>query len=256
MNDRTEHEIQGSAGTGTETRTVALDRSWGWLASGFDYFKRAPGPWVIMTILAAVIYIVAMWIPLIGFIAASIAAPIFMGSFMLVCQRQDRGETPEIADLFSGFKTRTTQLAIIGLLYLAGSFIIMLISGSIAALFIGGGMMAGAASGHQAGTHMGMALGIGIGMLFTFLITMVLSIPLMMALWFAPALALFQEMEPLEAMKRSFAGCLKNIVPFLIYAILAFILCAIAAIPFGLGLLVAVPILIASAYVGYRDIFI
>jgi uncharacterized membrane protein len=255
MNDHAENQMQGSPGSALEVRAVALDRGWGWLMDGFDYFKRAPGPWVIMTILAAVIYIVGMWIPLIGFIAISIAAPILMGGFMLACQRQDRDETPEIADLFSGFKTRTTQLAIVGLLYLAGSFIIMLISGAMAAMFVGGGMMAGAASGYQEGMHMGMAMGLGIGMLFTALVAMALSIPLMMAIWFAPALVLFQELEPLEAMKRSFAGCLKNIVPFLIYGVLAFILCAIAAIPLGLGLLVAIPILIASAYVGYRDIF-
>lgn len=208
-----------------------------------------------MTIVAAIIYIIAAWIPLIGYIAISVAAPIFIGSFMLVCERQDRGETPEIGDLFSGFKTRTTQLAVIGVIYLVGSFLIMLIGGAVIAVTAGSGMAAGAASGHEAGMHMGLGMGLGLGMLFSVLIFLLLSVPLMMAVWFAPALVLFQQLEPLEAMKRSFSGCLKNIVPFLIYGVSAFILSMIAAIPLGLGLLIVLPVLIASAYVGYRDIF-
>jgi uncharacterized membrane protein len=56
-------------------------------------------------------------------------------------------------------------------------------------------------------------------------------------------------------MKTSFYACLKNIVPFLIYGVIAVVLCLIAAIPFGLGFLVVGPVLFASIYTGYRDIF-
>ena len=52
------------------------------------------------------------------------------------------------------------------------------------------------------------------------LVVMALSIPLAMAIWFAPALVVFHDLQPLDAMKQSFAGCLKNIVPFLVYGII------------------------------------
>lgn len=232
---------------GQAPRALGADRGWGWIAEGFDYFKRAPGAWIAMVIILGVLYIVAAYIPFIGFVAASVAMPIFMGGLMLACRRQDRGEAVEITDLFAGFKNRTAQLVIIGVVYLVGTFIITLIGSGLAALLVGGDMMMG--GGHGGG------MGLVRGMVVMMLVVAALSIPLLMAIWFAPALVLFNGLEPLEAMKRSFAGCLKNIVPFLIYGAVAFVICFVAAIPFGLGFLVAGPVLIASVYVGYREIF-
>jgi uncharacterized membrane protein len=56
-------------------------------------------------------------------------------------------------------------------------------------------------------------------------------------------------------MKASFVGCLKNIVPFLLYGVVMIVLCIVAAIPAGLGFLVLGPVAVASMYTGYRDIF-
>jgi uncharacterized membrane protein len=57
-------------------------------------------------------------------------------------------------------------------------------------------------------------------------------------------------------MKSSFIACLKNMVPFLLYGVIAFLLAMLASIPFGLGWLVLGPVLAASLYTGYRDIFL
>jgi len=57
------------------------------------------------------------------------------------------------------------------------------------------------------------------------------------------------------AIKQSFGACLKNIVPFLIYGVVAFVLSIVATIPFGLGWLVLGPVLAASVYTAYQDIF-
>ena len=61
--------------------------------------------------------------------------------------------------------------------------------------------------------------------------------------------------SPVKAMKVSFFGCLKNIVPFLLYGVVMMVLCVVAAIPVMLGYLVLGPVIIASIYTGYRDIF-
>jgi hypothetical protein len=42
---------------------------------------------------------------------------------------------------------------------------------------------------------------------------------------------------------------------FLVYGVLCLVLALLASIPFGLGWLVFVPVLVASAYAGYNDIF-
>jgi uncharacterized membrane protein len=56
-------------------------------------------------------------------------------------------------------------------------------------------------------------------------------------------------------MKASFAGCLKNMLPFLLYGIVLTIAGVLASIPLGLGWLVLGPVIVASIYTGYRDIY-
>ena len=80
-------------------------------------------------------------------------------------------------------------------------------------------------------------------------------LPLVMATWFAPALIVFHDMGVRAAMKASFIGCLKNVLPFLLYGVLGLIAGVIASIPFGLGWLVLAPVFVASIYTGYRDIY-
>jgi uncharacterized membrane protein len=104
--------------------------------------------------------------------------------------------------------------------------------------------------GHLAGA--GVALG---GLLLALLVGLVLTVPLAMAVWFAPALVVFRNVVPLDAMKSSFNVCLKNLVPFLVYGVILFVLAVVAAIPFGLGFLVLMPVLIGAQYASYVDLY-
>ena len=77
-----------------------------------------------------------------------------------------------------------------------------------------------------------------------------------MATWFAPALVVFHRLQPLEAMKQSFQGSVRNVVPFLLWGIISTIFGLIAAIPFLLGFLVWGPVIVGSVYAAYRDIYL
>ena len=46
-----------------------------------------------------------------------------------------------------------------------------------------------------------------------------------------------------------------NFLPFLLWGLLIMVLLILGAIPLGLGLLVAVPMLWASTYAAFRDIY-
>jgi len=87
------------------------------------------------------------------------------------------------------------------------------------------------------------------------LVMMGLMIPIVMAVWFAAPLVMFHERGALDAMKESFAGCLKNIVPFLVYGVIFLLLAIVASIPLALGWLVLGPVAAASIYTAYRDIY-
>jgi uncharacterized membrane protein len=76
-----------------------------------------------------------------------------------------------------------------------------------------------------------------------------------MAIWFAPALVVLRGMAPVDAIKASFAASMKNIVPFVVFGVLYIIAAIVASIPFGLGWIVLVPVLLLTAYVSYQDVF-
>ena len=119
-------------------------------------------------------------------------------------------------------------------------------------LLLGGGSLAGAVMmGRPAG--LGMAFG---GLMLAMLVSLALSVPLFMAIWFAPALVFFNNMQPVDALRASFNACLKNTLAFLVYGLIVLVLMFFAALPAGLGFLVLIPVLSGSVYASYRDIFL
>jgi len=201
-------------------------------------------------LLLIAVVIVAM-IPLIGAIALWVLWPVLVGGLMLGCRALDNGETLELQHLWAGFESgdRLTQLIIVGAAYLIAMAVI------IGLAFAAIGLPAlQSIRGDGAMSFAGIISLIG-SMMIGVLLAMALMVPLMMAVWFAPPLILFNHLNAVDAMKLSFGACLRNIVPFLIYGVIVFALNFVAAIPFGLGYLVWIPVLMGSLYMGYKDIF-
>lgn len=227
-------------------RTVSAGQGWTWIADGFGLFKKAPGMWIALVIVLFVILIVLAFIPLLGAVATFLLMPLFLAGLMLGCRALQGGGGLEVGHLFAGFKEHTGNLIVLGALAIGGWIIVML---PVIAI-VGAGTIFGLMRGDAAG-----AAAMGGSFVLAWLIAMALSIPIYMALWFAPALVVLRGLAPVAAIKESFVGCLKNVVPFLIYGIVLLVLGIVAAIPLGLGWLVLGPVAIASIYVSYRDIY-
>ena len=230
-------------------RNVPASHGWSWIADGWTLFKASPGLWIgVVVVLFVILFAMAM-VPFVGPIAQSLLMPVFMGGLVLGCRAIEDGSGMQFNHLFEGFKTRFGTLVSVGALYLAGFIaimvVVMLIFGAgMAALFMGGGQPDMAQTG--------AALGVVLAILFA----VALSLPLVMAVWFAAPLVVFHNLGAVEAMKASFTGCLRNIVPFLVYGIIGFVLAIVASIPIGLGWLVLGPVFAASVYTAYRDIYL
>ncbi len=57
-------------------------------------------------------------------------------------------------------------------------------------------------------------------------------------------------------MKMSLIGCAKNILPGIVFGLLAFVLLMVSMISLFLGLLITIPIMVLTNYTVYRDIFV
>ena len=228
-------------------RAVPAAEGWTWIVEGWELFKKQPGIWVALVVLFAIIFVVLAVIPVIGSIAMVVLAPVFTGGMVLGCRALEQGGQLEIGHLFAGFRERFGTLVSVGLIYLAASIVIALVVG----LVTGAGLWALLGGGADA-VRVGAA---GLTALLAILVMMALMIPVFMAIWFAPPLVLFHEQGAGEAMKGSFIACLKNIVPFLVYGAILFVLAILASIPLGAGWLVLGPVVIGSLYASYRNIF-
>jgi uncharacterized membrane protein len=236
----------GSGGAAEGGRAVDAGRGWAWITEGFELFKVQAGLWIGIVLVLFVIVVALSIIPFLGAIATALLMPVFGGGLMLGCQSLQRDGTLEMGQLFAGFKAHTGPLLTLGALAIVGWIIVVL---PVLAI-VGTGAFFGAARGDAAGIG-----AIGGSLLLGMLVALALSILVYMAFWFAPALVALRGVAPVEAIKQSFAGCLRNIVPFLVYGLVVFVLSILATIPFGLGWLVLGPVLVTSIYVAYRDIY-
>jgi uncharacterized membrane protein len=241
---------------GTDGEFIAAGQSlpaghgWQWLIDGFGFFKRQPGMWIVLIVTAFLAFSIIAFIPLIGGVVPTLFGPVVWGGLLIGCRELERGAEIEFGHLFAGFHDHLGKLVLIGLFNLVAFIAIIFIAGALGGVGVGAmfGLMGGSP---EAGSPPGGAMVIGIAML----IMLALMVPVYMAIWFAPALVIFNELGVADALKTSFAVCLKNIVPFLLYGVIFVGLAVIASVPFFLGWLVLAPTIAASTYAGYRDIF-
>ena len=230
-------------------RGVSAGRGGSWIGEAWGLFRQAPGTWIGIIVVLAVIFVAIGLIPVVGSLVTMVLGPIFTAGIMLGCRALDEGGELAFGHLFAGFRERGGTLAAVGAVYLVATvailFLVVLLTGASMTAMLGGSPDPQAADPGAMMATMGLA----------FLVMAALMIPLVMAIWLAAPLVVFHEHGAIEAMKASFFGCLKNILPFLVYGILMFVLSIVATIPIGLGWLVLGPVLAASIYTAYRDIY-
>ena len=216
-------------------------------------FSAAPGAWIVILVVYALISVGLVFIPVVGNLAHLVLTPVFIGGVMLGCHALARGEPLSIAHLFEGFKSGLFgPLIVLGLILVA----ITIVFGIV--MFFGLLMSFGMSGLSALASDMDplrIISAMGVGFLLLLLIALALGLLIAMAFWFAPALVALSGEEPFAALRKSFAACWKNFAPFLVYSLIYLVLAIVASIPFGLGWLVLGPMIAGSCYAGWRQIF-
>lgn len=230
-------------GSAPQIRVATTDQATAWIGGGWRIFKQAPGVWIAMLLVYFIISFIVGLIPVIGSLAMTLCVPVFTLGWMQGVKDVEAGNTLKVTQLFSGFQSpRMGNLVILGLLSLGIAIGIALIVGlGMFSMFWHDGQLA--------------VDDIGVGALILAFVAMLLGLLLAAAFLFAAPLVGFDGMAPVAAVKLSFAAAFKNWLSLLIWSLLAMLLCIVGAIPFGLGLLVVIPLLANSYYLVYRDIF-
>jgi len=243
-------------------------RGGAWLREAFAMFSQARAPWLLLLLTYYIVMAVVDVIPVIGQIAVPILKPIFAVGFLAAAWGQERGQRPYFKQLFQGFTANLGALVPLG---------IVLLLGATAAIFatalVDGGALLDVLSGKTTPDEDALASG---KMQAAMLFGVACALPVLLALWYAPALVVFHGCNAWRALGLSLRASLVNWKPLAIYGLLVIFYAAVLpglvmaliglALPnrvaFAVALTVMMPyflFLVAtlhiSDYVSYRDIF-
>lgn len=231
-----------------QINSVAAGNAINWYQCGWKIFSMDKLNWVLMTLVFFVIVFALGFIPLLGMIAVYLLLPLLQAGMISAADKAGRGEPIDVGDLFIVFKMkekRNTLLALGGIM-LATVVAVMVFS----LPFIGGGVPIDMSETPTDGTAVLPVMGAG-GLLFAVTAGLLMA----MMFFYAPVLVILRDMGAVDAIKTSFAGTWKNGLPFVIFMLAYIALSVVAAIPFGLGFLILLPIVVAASYCSYKDIF-
>jgi len=238
---------------------MPASHGWKWIVDGWELFRMAPGMWVGIALVFGLWLLLPM-IPILGMLA-SLAMPFFtpvlVGGIMIGCRSLDEGGSLEFNHLFEAFKSSGfVNLLLAGAISFAITIVVMLIVFVPMAVIMGASMFDAMSGGAAQDISRERLQIMGLGALLAALVFVALTLPVTAAMWFAPALVTGRNLGPVEAMKASLVGCMRNILPLIVYGLILLIPAVLATIPLLLGWLILGPITLASIYASYKDIYL
>ncbi len=239
-----------------------------WLKEAHAMLTAHRLPWLMLLLLYYLVIGIVDIIPLIGQFGLPLLKPVFAVGFLAAAWNQERGGVPELRLLFQGFRSNLWALLPLGAFMLVGISVAVL-----ATSLVDGGKLLEVLSGKAKLDEAVLATGeVQAAMLFA----AVLALPVILALWFAPALVVFQDCSAAEALATSLRAAIANWRAISVYGALVFLFGGVlpgiataivaAVVPAEYVLVVAVAFLLpyvflfvatlhVSDYVSYRDVF-
>lgn len=253
--DENPYDTPSESGLRFEVPAASLSAGRGtyWVSEGWNLFKAAPGMWIAALLIWIAVQFALGFIPFIGTLAGFLLGPSFAVGLLAFAHGIATDGKADLAQLFAGFKDKLSALVVLGLLYMLMVLAVAIVGGILAFILIGGALSSHTASAEQFAAAL-FAHG-GLSFLLLVAVFFALIVPVMMAYLYAPALVFFANQPAGEALKQSFNACMRNWLPLTVFGLVSIALTIVGAIPFGLGLLVVVPMLFAANYAGFRDTF-
>ena len=225
---------------------LKASRGAAWLGEAFKLFRGAPLQWMSLCAGWIAMTFALILVPFIGGVVASFLQPVFFASFAIAAFKQKAGERLVMGDLFSGFRRNMRALVNLGAMLLLAEiaiFALMALLGLPVASSSDSSFTIAEYAEQLKGKEWILATG--------FILTVVVK----GALWFAPPLIAFHGMSTVQAIRWSVYAAISNLGAMMVYgaALTGAFLAAI--IPWGLGLLVVIPLMVITTYIGYREVF-
>jgi len=240
-----------------------------WIKRAYAMFRAAPLRWLLLLFSYYLLIGLLEFGPVqaVGVFVAPLLKPVFAVGFLAAAWSQERGIAPRFEHLFRGFRSNLLALVPLGAVFLVGITLAV-----IATALVDDGRLMALLSGEAKPTEEALASGpVQLAMLFG----VACAMPSLLALWFAPALVVFNDAGAGRALGTSLRAAIANWRPIGVYCLAVFVLGFVLPVlaisiahVFGdavtslVALFVVLPYLFTfvaalhiSDYVSYRDVF-
>jgi len=221
-----------------EPRGVPARHALAWFADAMRLWKRGPATFAGIAFVTMALTILLEPVPVAGFIAANIVAPLVAAGMLYASFAADRGDVPRMRHAIAAFSANPVAQACVvlsGLVAFAAEAWIAWALASVNLLL----PAAGAVDLPPAIIATIYAAGI------------LASLPMT----FVPFAALFDDNGMRDAFAVSVQAFARNVAPLLLFAALSFVLLVLGLTTFGVGLVLVLPWIAAASYAAWKDIF-
>jgi hypothetical protein len=219
-------------------RIVPWQHALAWYEDAMRLFKRGPWTWAALAVITILVEIVLRIVPGLGPILSEIVVPIVACGLIYAAATADGGGTPTIAHAIKAFRAPFAAL-----LAIVASAFVTYAAESLAAWWVAGTNLLDFA-GMSGDLRLSALIGI-------YTIGMLASLPVM----FVPLHVLLERAPTRAAFAASWQAFVLNTLPLLAYAAASLVLLAFGLATMGLGLVLALPLWVASSYAAWKDIF-
>lgn len=230
-----------------------------WLGLGWDLIKERFWMWIgviiIYFIVSLIISTILGFIPLIGPIISPFITTVLATGLIAIAHQQYETRRMDVDNLFFGFYNKR-YLSIMGAYGI--SFLILLFGIILAVIISGAAMMDviyAASSDYSEEIIAEMMADNTSGFTLFIIIIAIFGTISTAAYWFVPALVLVNGYKALPAVKASLSAVKINLAGGFFFFILLLFILVVSIIPFGLGLLITIPLSYTAMYGSYRDVF-
>ena len=242
-------EAVAAGGFLREGRGVRSGHGWRWIGDAWALTNGQRLVFIGVLLVLTIVSVAVSFIPLIGSLAGAFLSPFLGAGFALGCDVVRRGGQIEVAHLFGGFERHTGKLLLVGVVAVGMYMLIGIVVGLVLVATVGREFFV------DPPTTFEQLYELRLPLLLAALVGLALLLPVAMALLYVPNLVMLNDAEVFPAIKASFVACLKNMLPFLVWGLVALGMLLVASPLILIGPLLAWFLLKVSLYVSYRDIF-
>jgi uncharacterized membrane protein len=225
-----------------------------YFSRGYEILKVNMGGYIGFALLAGLISIVANFIPLINFVASILITPCLAFGFHLVSHAiSAKREIPPFNEFFNGFNhfSKIVVVSLLSAVMFLILFVPVILVFGVGTLFT---ILSSSSNAESASALSNAFLGLGSTIVILFIITMLAYLYLAVSLMFASLIAIFHNVEAVDAMKLSWKVINKNWLMWFVMGLAIFAIIFVGILFCLIGLLFAVPLAQCVLYAAFEDV--